>query len=57
MSRQSFDRQKALQLHKKMLLEKRRRLDQMIATIDKTTRYTKGKIHMTNKEKFSRFRF
>ena len=46
----SFDREEALQLHKKMLLEKRARLDKVIATIDKTIQHTKGEIEMTNKE-------
>ncbi len=53
----SFDREEALQLHKKMLLEKRARLDKVIATIDKTIQHTKGEIEMTNKEKFRRLRF
>ncbi|UBR28517.1 MerR family transcriptional regulator [Bacillus sp. SD-4] len=46
-----------LQLHKKMLLEKRARLDKVIATIDKTIQHTKGEIEMTNKEKFEGFDF
>ena len=53
----SFDRQEALKLHRKMLLEKRSRLDQMIATIDKTIQHTKGEINMSNKEKFEGFDF
>lgn len=53
----SFDRQEALELHRKMLLEKRARLDKMIATIDKTIQHSKGEIHMTNKEKFEGFDF
>ena len=53
----SFDRKEALQLHKKMLLEKRARLDKVIATIDKTIQHTKGEIEMTNKEKFEGFDF
>lgn len=53
----SFDRQEALRLHRKMLLEKRRQLDQMILTIDKTLQHTKGEIEMTNKEKFEGFDF
>ena len=53
----SFDRQQALQLHRKLLLEKRERIDQMIATIDKTTQYVKGEIHMSNEEKFKGFNF
>jgi DNA-binding transcriptional MerR regulator len=53
----SFDRQEALEMHQKMLLDKRARLDKMIVTIDKTIRYTKGEIRMSNKEKFEGFDF
>ncbi|HET7579118.1 MAG TPA: MerR family transcriptional regulator [Bacillales bacterium] len=53
----SFDRREALALHRKMLLEKRRRLDRMIATLDKTMQHTKGEIEMTDKEKFEGFDF
>ncbi|CAG7629077.1 HTH-type transcriptional activator mta [Paenibacillus allorhizosphaerae] len=53
----SFDRQEALALHRKMLLEKRNQLDRMIATIDKTMLHAKGEIEMTNKEKFVGFDF
>ncbi|MGP4107677.1 MerR family transcriptional regulator [Virgibacillus sp. L01] len=53
----SFDRKEALELHRKMLLEKRSRIDKMIATIDKTTQHSKGEINMSNKEKFAGFDF
>ncbi|MEI4801793.1 MerR family transcriptional regulator [Bacillus sp. NPDC077411] len=53
----SFDRQEALVLHRKMLLEKRSRLDKVISTIDKTIQHSKGEIQMTNKEKFEGFDF
>jgi DNA-binding transcriptional MerR regulator len=53
----TFDRQEALELHRDMLLDKRSRLDQMIATIDKTIQHSKGEIAMTNKEKFAGFDF
>ncbi|WP_120188723.1 MerR family transcriptional regulator [Ammoniphilus oxalaticus] len=56
-NRPSFDRQDALQLHRKMLLEKRQRIDNMITTIDKTIRHAKGEIQMSNKEKFEGFDF
>jgi DNA-binding transcriptional MerR regulator len=52
-----FDRQEALELHRKMLLEKRNRLDQMIATIEKTMKHSKGEINMSNEEKFEGFDF
>jgi DNA-binding transcriptional MerR regulator len=53
----SFDRHEALVLQQKMLLEKRKRLDKMIATIEKTLQHMKGEIQMTNKEKFEGFDF
>lgn len=53
----SFDRKEALVQHRKMLLEKRSRIDKMIATIDKTTQHSKGEINMSNKEKFAGFDF
>src|SRR5690625_4182591 len=56
-NRPSFNRVEALELHRKMLLEKRSRLNQMIQTIDKTIQHTKGEINMTNQEKFSGFDF
>lgn len=55
--RPSFDRQEALELQRKMLLEKRKRLDKMIETIEKTIQYSKGEIYMSNKEKFAGFDF
>jgi DNA-binding transcriptional MerR regulator len=56
-NRPSFDRSEALELHRKMLLEKRSRLDKMIQTIDKTIKHTKGEINMTDQEKFVGFDF
>jgi DNA-binding transcriptional MerR regulator len=56
-NRPSFDRHEALVLQRKMLLEKRKRLDKMIATIEKTIQHMKGEIQMTNKEKFEGFDF
>jgi len=53
----SFDREKALSVHRKMLLEKRLRLDRMIETVEKTMKHMKGEIHMSNKEKFEGFDF
>ncbi|WP_338754433.1 MerR family transcriptional regulator [Bacillus sp. FJAT-52991] len=53
----SFDREEALQLHRKMLLEKRRRIDRMLGTIDQTIQHMKGEIDMSNKEKFAGFDF
>ncbi|WP_100402799.1 MerR family transcriptional regulator [Bacillus sp. FJAT-42315] len=53
----SFDREEALQLHRKMLLEKRQRIDRMLGTIDQTIQHMKGEINMSNKEKFAGFDF
>ena len=52
-----FDRQEALKLQHKMLLEKRTQLDKMIGTIEKTIQYSKGEIQMSNQEKFEGFDF
>ncbi|WP_144461643.1 MerR family transcriptional regulator [Siminovitchia fortis] len=53
----SFDRREALLLQKKMLLEKRSRLDQMIELVEKTIQHAEGEIQMTNEEKFQGFDF
>lgn len=53
----SFDRKEALILQKKMLLEKRSRLDQMIHLVEKTIQHAEGEIFMTNEEKFEGFDF
>lgn len=56
-NRPSFDRQEALEIQRKLLWEKRSRLDKMITTIDKTLRNAKGEIEMSDKEKFAGFDF
>lgn len=53
----SFDRQEALIMQHKMLLEKKNQLDKMIETIEKTIQHSKGEIHMSNQEKFAGFDF
>ena len=53
----AFDAEEALHMHKLILLEKRQRLDHMIATIDKTVLHLKGEITMTSKEQFQGFDF
>ncbi|OZI10761.1 MerR family transcriptional regulator [Bacillaceae bacterium SAS-127] len=53
----SFDREEALRLHRKMLLEKRQRIDRMLGTLDQTIQHMKGEINMSNKEKFAGFDF
>jgi DNA-binding transcriptional MerR regulator len=52
-----FDRQEALKMQHKMLLEKKSRLDKMIGTIEKTIQHSKGEIQMSNQEKFEGFDF
>src|SRR5699024_2980281 len=53
----TFDKVEALQLQKKMLLEKSTHINQMIHTIEQTILYEKGEINMTNEQKFSGFQF
>ncbi|ARF17818.1 MerR family transcriptional regulator [Sporosarcina ureae] len=53
----SFNQQEALEMQHKMLLEQKKRLDQMIGTIEKTIQHAKGEIQMTNQEKFEGFDF
>lgn len=57
MSRPSFDQVEALQSHRSMLSDKRNQLNEMICTIDKTLRFKKGEIQMSNQEKFAGFDF
>lgn len=53
----SFDRQEALEMQHKMLLEKKSRLNKMIGTIEKTIQHSKGEIQMSKQEKFEGFDF
>lgn len=53
----SFDRKEALEIQRNMLLEKRKRLNKMIETVEKTIQHMKGEIHMSNQEKFEGFDF
>ncbi|MEC0244180.1 MerR family transcriptional regulator [Paenibacillus dokdonensis] len=56
-SRPEFKRQEAMELHHKLLLEKRVRLERMIETLEKTMKHEKGEIRMTNQDKFAGFDF
>ncbi|MCJ8010908.1 MerR family transcriptional regulator [Paenibacillus sp. KQZ6P-2] len=56
-SRPDFDRREAMELHHKLLLEKRARLERMIDTLEKTMKHEKGEIRMTNQDKFAGFDF
>ncbi|MER2088224.1 MAG: MerR family transcriptional regulator [Sporosarcina sp.] len=53
----SFDREEAFEMQRNMLLERRRQLDSMIDTIEKTIQHGKGELAMTNEEKFKGFDF
>lgn len=53
----SFDREKTFQLQKKYLLRERKRLDTMLATLEKTMESLKGEFTMTQEEKFVGFDF
>ncbi|KAA0549361.1 MerR family transcriptional regulator [Bacillus sp. BGMRC 2118] len=53
----TFNKREALELHRDLLLEKRKRLDIMIKTINKTIKHTEGEIYMSNQEKFEGFNF
>jgi len=53
----SFNRVEALELHRRMLQDKRRQLEQMIITIDRTIQHARGEIEMTNEQKFEGFDF
>jgi MerR family transcriptional regulator, thiopeptide resistance regulator len=50
-----FDVVRSLQAHKKALERKAKRLDGLIATVDKTLLHLKGKIEMENEELFTGF--
>ncbi|MBO0446712.1 MerR family transcriptional regulator [Enterococcus ureilyticus] len=51
-----YDPKHALQVHHQQLLDKRRQLDHLILTVEKTLRYQKGEISMTDNEKFVGFK-
>ncbi|HZG85760.1 MerR family transcriptional regulator [Paenibacillus sp.] len=53
----AYDRVEALEAHRRLMYEKRDRLDRVIATLDKTIRHAKGEITMSNEEKFEGFDF
>ena len=53
----TFERQGALELQHKMLLEKKSRIEKMIGTIEKTIQHSKGERLMSNQEKFEGFDF
>ncbi|EOH98895.1 hypothetical protein UAY_02164 [Enterococcus moraviensis ATCC BAA-383] len=52
----NYDAQSALQDHYQQLLKKRQQIDHLILTVEKTIRYQKGEITMTEQEKFIGFK-
>ncbi|GGE12208.1 MerR family transcriptional regulator [Marinithermofilum abyssi] len=52
----SYDGAKALREHREQLLDKRKRLDVLIANVEKTIASMEGRIIMTDKEKFEGFK-
>ncbi|OCA83295.1 MerR family transcriptional regulator [Bacillus sp. FJAT-27225] len=52
----NFDEEAALKDHREKLLEKRRQLDQLIANVEKSIDATKGRLTMSDKEKFEGFK-
>lgn len=56
MSSDSFDETAALLEHRKKLLAQREQLDLLIANVEKTIEYKKGRISMNDKEKFEGFK-
>ncbi|MFB4475362.1 MerR family transcriptional regulator [Virgibacillus sp. SK37] len=57
MNSSSYKQEEALEIQRGMLIDKRKRIDKMIQTIDKTIQNKKGEIQMTDKEKFEGFDF
>ncbi|MGG0668397.1 MerR family transcriptional regulator [Sporosarcina koreensis] len=53
----SFNRLEAFELQRDMLVAKRRQLETMIETIDKTLQSERGEMTMTNEERFKGFDF
>ncbi|PYZ97515.1 MerR family transcriptional regulator [Alteribacter lacisalsi] len=52
-----FNRKEALRLQRNALMEKRRRLNRMIATVEKTLDHERGDREMSKKEQFEGFDF
>ncbi|MGP4076680.1 MerR family transcriptional regulator [Halobacillus sp. K22] len=50
-----FDQEKVLRRHKKILLEKSRRLERIILSVDQTLQSLEGGNHMTNRDRFQPF--
>lgn len=55
-SKPNFDISLALRQHHQELISRRKQLDQVILTVEKTLAYHKGEIEMSNTEKFEAFK-
>ncbi|MFS1511504.1 MerR family transcriptional regulator [Chengkuizengella sp. SCS-71B] len=55
LDRADFDRKEALKTHKEVLLKKKKRIEKMIKTVNKTLESIEGGIKMENKEMFNGF--
>ena len=53
----NFNQLEALQLQKELLMKKRKHIDTLIKTVNKTIDYQKGEIYMSQEEKFIGFDF
>lgn len=51
----NFDRERALKLHRTLLLEKKKRIEKIIESVDKTIESIEGGIEMSKKDMFSGF--
>lgn len=56
MQEPTFSIEQALTEHYQQLLHKRNQIDQLLHTLEKTMRYQKGELTMTNQEKFEAFK-
>lgn len=55
LAKPDYDRQAAMELQRKLLLEERSRLDAMLATLEKTIKHYKGEVAMSRNEMFQGF--
>ncbi len=55
LERPDFDRLRALEVHRKVLLERAARLERLVRTVDKTIQHLKGEVTMSKKEYYEGF--
>lgn len=56
LEQEDFNFEAALLQHYQELINKRKQIDQLLLTVEKTLSYHKGEIHMTDTEKFAAFK-